>query len=161
VAPGFYRAMAACVFVASCRLHRLGHLRRFLHARPAAARCAARCHAAARWSAPRHSTHQKSLEKDYSLDTLKTTPSLQSSGVRSKCPPSTLFGRNRPSSPSKCGPLISARSFCRFTNISLDSGYFRTQTAAVPVSQNRQAQGLRAPVPQRRKVHSRGSPCSL
>src|SRR6266852_8041887 len=30
--------------VASCGLHRLGHLRRILHARPASARGAARCH---------------------------------------------------------------------------------------------------------------------
>src|ERR1700687_1596665 len=40
--------------------------------------------------------------------------------------------------------------------ISLDSRDFRTQTAAVPFYQGRQLQGLRAPVPQRRKVHSRG-----
>src|SRR6266436_6872 len=51
--------------------------------------------------------------------------------------------------------------FCRFTNISLDSGEFRTQTSAVPVSHGCQAQGLRAPVPQRRKFHPRGSSCSL
>src|SRR6266436_5597475 len=34
--------------VPSCSLHRLGHLRRFLHARPAAARRAARCLAGVR-----------------------------------------------------------------------------------------------------------------
>src|SRR6266404_9897394 len=66
-----------------------------------------------------------------------------------------------PPSVSKYGSLISAASSVTLRIFHLTQDNFGRTLPPVPISQDCQAQGLRAPVPQKRTVHPRGSTCLL